>query len=171
MNLLISLPVLMVGLGNYILIPAAVAFGRRPVMIVCVLLATFCCLWSGLSGSLESHIASRCLQALGAAAVESLIPLILQDMTFVHQRSRAMSVIWASQVSYLLSIPYQEQRIPDYLSSAIGTCSFAYWDRSYLHHCSDVLEMVVLYRCYHYRSICALRYSFCSRDSMAEVSS
>jgi len=97
-NLLVSFPTLIVGLSNYVLVPASVAFGRRPVMLVCGFLATFCALWAGLSKSLSSHLAARCFHAIGAGAVESLIALILQDMTFLHQRSRAFSVIWASQV-------------------------------------------------------------------------
>ncbi|KAL1900668.1 hypothetical protein Sste5346_002393 [Sporothrix stenoceras] len=96
-NLLVSLPVLFVGVSNYFLVPASIAFGRRTVMVFCVVLATFCTLWSGLSQSLPSHIASRCLQAIGAGAVESLVPLIVQDMTFVHQRSRGIGLVWASQ--------------------------------------------------------------------------
>lgn len=97
-NLIISLPVLVVGLANYILVPASTAFGRRAVMIFCVVIATFATAWSGWSTSLSSHIASRCVQAFGPGAVESLIPLVVQDMTFVHQRSSAIALIWASQV-------------------------------------------------------------------------
>ena len=101
-NMLSSLPVLIIGLSNYILVPASVAFGRRPVMIFCSLLSTFATVWAGYSTSLPSHMAARCIQALGAGAVESLVPLIVGDMTFLHQRSRGVSVVWASQVSVLL---------------------------------------------------------------------
>ncbi|KAK4033939.1 MFS general substrate transporter [Parachaetomium inaequale] len=103
-NLLVSLPVVLAGVANYLLVPASVAFGRRIVLIFCGLLATFSTIWSGLSTSLSSHIASRCFQALGAGAVESLIPLIVQDMTFIHQRSRALSLVWASQGLVTISL-------------------------------------------------------------------
>ena len=99
-NLLTSIPMLLVGLSGYVLIPASVAFGRRVVIIFCSLLATICTVWAGVSTSLQSHLAARCLHAVGAGAIESLIPLIIQDMTFIHQRNTAISLIWASQVIY-----------------------------------------------------------------------
>jgi len=54
--------------------------------------------WAGFSRSLESHIAARCVQAVGAGAVEALIPLIIQDIVFIHQRNTAMSSVWSAQV-------------------------------------------------------------------------
>ncbi|KAF4636494.1 hypothetical protein G7Y89_g1585 [Cudoniella acicularis] len=96
-NRLASFPVLIIGLSNYVLVPLSIAIGRRPVICLCGLLAWTCTLWAGLSQSLESHLAARCIQALGAGAVESLIPLIAQDISFIHQRNRAIGVIWASQ--------------------------------------------------------------------------
>jgi MFS family permease len=105
-NLLASLPVLMVGLSNYFLIPLAVTFGRRPVIVFCGAIAWAACVWAGQSQSLESHLAARCVQAIGAGAVESLIPLIVQDMSFIHQRGRAIGLVWASQVRLLpIAIP------------------------------------------------------------------
>jgi len=97
-NQLTSIPMLIVGLSNYVLVPASVAFGRRAVIVSCGLLSTLCTIWAGLSTSLESHLAARSLHAIGAGATGSLIPLIIQDMTFIHQRNRGMSVIWASIV-------------------------------------------------------------------------
>lgn len=100
-NLLTSIPVLMIGLSNYILVPASVVFGRRAVLIFCALLTTFCSLWAGLSTSLESHLAARTIHGLGAGVVESVIPLVIQDMTFLHERNKYIGLIWASQVSVL----------------------------------------------------------------------
>jgi Major Facilitator Superfamily len=103
-NLLSSLPLLIVGLSNYILVPASIIFGRRPVLILCGALAWTCAIWAGRSQSLNSHLAARCVQALGAGAVESLIPLVVTDMTFINQRNRGIGIVWASQVSSSLSI-------------------------------------------------------------------
>jgi hypothetical protein len=68
MNMLSSLPVLIVGLSNYVLVPASIIFGRRPVILFCGILATACCVWAGKSQSLHSHLAARCIQALGAGS-------------------------------------------------------------------------------------------------------
>ncbi|KAL2829632.1 major facilitator superfamily domain-containing protein [Aspergillus pseudoustus] len=103
-NLLSSLPILMVGLSNYFLVPLAVTFGRRPVMVCCGAIAWASCIWAGQSHSLESHLGARCIQAIGAGAVESLIPLIVQDMSFIHQRGRAIGMVWASQGLVTISL-------------------------------------------------------------------
>lgn len=96
--LLASLPVLMMGVSNLFLVPIAIAVGRRSVTLATGVLAICGILWAGYSGSLASHIAARCLQALGAGTVESLLPFIVQDMVFVHQRNTAISGVFAAQV-------------------------------------------------------------------------
>lgn len=95
--LLGSLPVLMIGLSNLAMIPVATAVGRRPVVLACGILAVGGCVWSGNSKSLDSHLAARCLQAIGAGTVESLIPFIINDLTFSHQRNTWMSFVFATQ--------------------------------------------------------------------------
>ncbi|KAK3307697.1 major facilitator superfamily domain-containing protein [Chaetomium strumarium] len=95
--LLSSLPLLVNGLASYLLVPLSIAVGRRPVLLFAGAAAWVGGLWGGLSTSLESHLAARCLQGLGAGAVEALIPLIVQDMMFIHERNRAIACIGASQ--------------------------------------------------------------------------
>ncbi|KAF2086260.1 major facilitator superfamily transporter [Saccharata proteae CBS 121410] len=95
--LLASLPVLMMGIANLILVPLAISMGRRFILLSCGIMAIVGAIWAGNSQSLGSHLAARCLQALGAGTVESLIPFILQDMVFVHQRNTAISGVFAVQ--------------------------------------------------------------------------
>lgn len=95
--LLGSLPVLMIGLSNLVMIPVATAVGRRPVVLSCGVLAVAGCIWSGNSRSLDSHLAARCLQAVGAGTVESLIPFIISDLTYSHERNSWMSFVFATQ--------------------------------------------------------------------------
>ncbi|KAL0933579.1 major facilitator superfamily transporter [Colletotrichum truncatum] len=95
--LLASLPVLVIGLANLILVPMAISVGRRPVVLSTGILAIIGCLWAGSSKSLTSHLLARCVQAVGAGTVESLIPFILQDMIFVHQRNSWISSVFAAQ--------------------------------------------------------------------------
>jgi MFS family permease len=97
-SMLATLPLLTNGVSSYFLVPLSIAIGRRPLLILCGLLAWVGGLWAGLSKSLDSHLAARCLQGLGAGAVEALIPLMVQDIIFIHNRNRAMSSIWAAQV-------------------------------------------------------------------------
>lgn len=85
-QLLASLPVLIMGLSNLGLVPLAISVGRRPVLLVCGVIAILGAVWAGESHSLGSHIAARCVQAIGAGTVESLIPFIIQDMVFVSAK-------------------------------------------------------------------------------------
>ena len=95
--LLGSLPVLMIGLANLIMVPLATAVGRRPVILGCGVLAITGCIWSGNSRSLDSHLAARCIQAAGAGTVESLIPFVISDLTFTHERNSWMAWVFAAQ--------------------------------------------------------------------------
>jgi MFS family permease len=102
-SLLASLPLLTNGISSYFLVPLSISVGRRPVLLACGVLA-----WSGgfgaaMSRSLNTHIAARCVQAIGAGAVEALIPLMIQDLVFIHQRNTAMSFVWSTQVCKLAS--------------------------------------------------------------------
>ncbi|PPJ61174.1 hypothetical protein CBER1_10294 [Cercospora berteroae] len=96
-QLLASMPVLVMGLANLALVPLAISVGRRPVLLLSGVIAIAGAFWAGHSHSLESHIAARCVQAIGAGTVESLIPFILQDMVFVHERNTWISIVFAAQ--------------------------------------------------------------------------
>jgi MFS family permease len=73
-------------------------------------------------------MAGRALQGLGAGAVEALIPLIVQDAMFLHQRNKAMSAVVSSQGIFIIALgfasPYISAnftwRIIYYLSSGLG---------------------------------------------------
>ncbi|KAI0129816.1 major facilitator superfamily domain-containing protein [Xylariales sp. AK1849] len=96
-SLLATIPLLANGIASYFLVPLSIAIGRRPVLIMTGACAWIGGLWAGTSTSLASHMAGRALQGLGAGAVEALIPLIVQDIMFIHQRNKAMSAVISSQ--------------------------------------------------------------------------
>lgn len=96
--LLGSLPILMIGVANFFLVPLSIALGRRTILLGTGMIALAGCVASGFTHSLGAHLACRVIQALGAGTVESLIPFIIQDMVFYHQRNAAISVVFATQV-------------------------------------------------------------------------
>jgi len=95
--LLSSLPLLVNGVSSYLLVPLSIAIGRRPVLLAAGVAAWAGGLAAGFSRGLVPHIAARCVMGLGAGAVEALIPLIVQDLMFIHERNRAVAAIAASQ--------------------------------------------------------------------------
>lgn len=103
-SLLSSLPLLMNGVASYLLVPLSIAVGRRPVMLFVGVMAWGGGFWASFSTSLDSHLAARAFQGLGAGAVEALIPLIVQDMMFIHQRNKAISLISAGQGVFVVSL-------------------------------------------------------------------
>lgn len=103
-SLLSSLPILSNGIASYFLVPLSIAIGRRPVLIGCGVLTWVGGMWAALSTSLDTHLAARCLQGLGAGTVEALIPLAVADFVFIHDRNKAMSVVWASQGLIIIAI-------------------------------------------------------------------
>ncbi|ORY63847.1 major facilitator superfamily transporter [Pseudomassariella vexata] len=103
-SMLATIPLLTNGIASYFLVPLSIGIGRRPVMLLMGVCAWVGGLWAGLSSSLYSHLAARALMGLGAGAVEALIPLIIQDMMFIHQRNKAMSTIVSSQGIIIISL-------------------------------------------------------------------
>jgi len=95
--LLSSLPLLVNGVSSYLLVPLSIAVGRRPVLLFAGVAAWAGGLAAGFSRGLGPHIAARCVMALGAGAVEALIPLVVQDLMFIHERNRAVAAVAASQ--------------------------------------------------------------------------
>ncbi|KAK2591820.1 hypothetical protein QQS21_010488 [Conoideocrella luteorostrata] len=95
--LLASAPVLTIGIANFFLVPLAIAVGRRTVLLGTGVIALAGCVGSGFSVSLGTHLVCRVIQALGAGTIESLIPFIIQDMVFYHQRSAAIAFVFLTQ--------------------------------------------------------------------------
>nr|POE46998.1 putative mfs-type transporter [Quercus suber] len=104
--LLATLPLLVIGVSNLFLVPLAISIGRRPVIIITGLLAIAGAAWAGNSHSLGSHIGARCIQAIGAGSVESLIPFIIQDIVHVHERNTWISSAFAAQGVIIIAIGF-----------------------------------------------------------------
>ncbi|EPQ26649.1 uncharacterized protein PFL1_05970 [Pseudozyma flocculosa PF-1] len=96
-TLLSTLPSVMIGVGNLIVIPASMVFGRRPVVLVSAAVLMAGCIGSAASQSFEVHLATRIVQGLASGISESLLPLMITEISFVHERSRIFAIYWASQ--------------------------------------------------------------------------
>ncbi|KAF9885049.1 hypothetical protein FE257_000780 [Aspergillus nanangensis] len=103
---LTTMPSLSVGLGNFFILPAALCFGRRPLFISCALVLTAASIGAACNSSYNQHLALRIVQGLATGATESLLPLILSEVTFLHQRPLIFAVYWGCQtcISSVLNI-------------------------------------------------------------------
>lgn len=126
--LLATIPMLSNGVATYCLVPLSMGIGRRPIMLLTATLAWISGFWAGGSANLTQHIAARVFHGLGAGTVEALIPLIIQDFTFLHQRNKSIAAVFAAQgpmivlfgiISPWISVNYT-WRYVYYITSAIG---------------------------------------------------
>ncbi|KAF6800159.1 hypothetical protein CSOJ01_12356 [Colletotrichum sojae] len=95
--LLITVPTLCIGLGNYIILPSSLAYGRRPVFLGFMVILLVATIAAALQNSYNGHLASRIVQGLATGASESLLPLMLTEVTFLHERSRIFGFYWMAQ--------------------------------------------------------------------------
>ena len=85
-NDLMTYPTLLMGLGNLISMPIAMAAGRRIVFLASIVIMIAGGLWCSLSTSLDSHIAGRAIMSLAAGQSEALAPLMVQEIFFLHEK-------------------------------------------------------------------------------------
>ncbi len=85
------------GLGNLIGMPLALAAGRRPVFLFATILLVATGIWCACSTNLESHLAGRHLMSLAAGQSEALIPMMVQEIHFLHERGTKLGWVSAMQ--------------------------------------------------------------------------
>ncbi|KAJ5377418.1 MFS general substrate transporter [Penicillium cataractarum] len=94
---LTTFPSLFIGIGNYFILPLGLAFGRRPVTLAAIIVLLAATIGCALSQNYTQHFALRIIQGLATGATESLLPLILAEVTFVHQRGKIYGLYWSTQ--------------------------------------------------------------------------
>ena len=81
---------LALGLGNIFWVPLSNIFGRRPVLVLStLLLAASTGLGMHLKG-FKTTLILRILQGLGSSASETVVPAVVGDLFFVHERGKWM---------------------------------------------------------------------------------
>lgn len=95
-NLLFGVAAIVLGYANFIIVPLANVYGRRPIIILCGVVCVLANVWQALVTSFPSFLGARVISGLGAAANESIMPMVVADLLFVHQRGRSMALyFWA----------------------------------------------------------------------------
>ncbi|KAI1759430.1 putative MFS transporter [Hypoxylon sp. FL1150] len=95
-NMLFGAAAITLGYANFLIVPAANLFGRRPVVLVCGLICILANVWQGLVTSYPSFLGARVISGIGAAANESIMPMVVADLLFLHQRGSSMALyFWA----------------------------------------------------------------------------
>jgi len=89
---------LLQGVGNLFWMPLILKYGRRPIYIVSFAAYTACAIWSGVSTSFASELASRVLMGFFSGSGECMAPLTISDIFFLHERGFYMAWVASSSV-------------------------------------------------------------------------
>ncbi|KAK4542949.1 hypothetical protein LTR36_005947 [Oleoguttula mirabilis] len=92
LSYLVAVCVLMQGCSNVFWVPLANAFGRRPILILSMLMGVFFSVWCGLADGFGSLLAARALQGVAFAPADTIAPDVIGEIFFVHQRGRALAI-------------------------------------------------------------------------------
>lgn len=87
---LVAVNILMVGFSNLWWVPLANTFGRRPVILLSLLILTLSSMWAGLTTNFNSLLVARLFMGIGGGPADAVSPDVVGEIFFVHQRGRAM---------------------------------------------------------------------------------
>lgn len=87
----VGLMYLFLGWGNVIVQPWAMYCGRRQVLLASLLATSLTVLWSAYVKSSGEWYANRILMGIANAPVETLVEILVTDLSFTHERGGYMS--------------------------------------------------------------------------------
>ena len=83
--------ILVLGFSNFLWVPLAESFGRRFVFIASTLVSLGANIWHAVAPSYHSYLGSCVLDGLGSGPGETLMPMVIADVLFLHERGRYMT--------------------------------------------------------------------------------
>lgn len=85
-------PILVLGVFNFLWVPLANYFGKRPVFVFSSGLLCACFAWGGAATTFESLLWSNIIAAFAGSSTEALGASIVNDLYFLHERGAKMGV-------------------------------------------------------------------------------
>ncbi|GAW15966.1 hypothetical protein ANO14919_053880 [Xylariales sp. No.14919] len=80
------------GTGNFLWVPLANKFGRRPVYIISYAIYLAAALWLIFEKRFAGFLVGRILLGFGSGAAETLAPITIADVFFLHERGTIMAL-------------------------------------------------------------------------------
>jgi MFS family permease len=90
---------LLQGTGNLVWMPLVNKYGRRPIYLASYALYLACAIWTAFTYSYASFLAARILMGFSSGAAETMAPLSIADIFFLHERGTIMAAYSAALVS------------------------------------------------------------------------
>ncbi|KAK4047494.1 hypothetical protein OIV83_005407 [Microbotryomycetes sp. JL201] len=91
---LIGVTILVLGFSNFLWVPIATQFGRRPAAIASHLLALASSIWRAKATSYRSFLGACCLSGVACGPGETLPAMVIADVVFLHRRGFWMALQW-----------------------------------------------------------------------------
>ncbi|KAK0630021.1 major facilitator superfamily domain-containing protein [Bombardia bombarda] len=120
---------LMQGIGNFIWVPVANKYGRRPTYVLSYLIYTACAIWLCFDHTYDGFLAGRIVMGFGAGAAETIAPITIADVFFLHERGTVMSlytaflavgVSFGIVISGLITIQHEWRVIYEVAAALVG---------------------------------------------------
>ncbi|KAK7398455.1 hypothetical protein QQX98_012163 [Neonectria punicea] len=125
---LFGIAILVLGFSNFIWVPMSTCFGRRPVMILSSLVCAISSIWRARATSYGSFMGASVLNGLGAGPCETVMPQIIADMIFLHDRGKYQTLYFTTYFSSLMIGPI----IAGAMAEHHGWRSFWWWNTALL---------------------------------------
>lgn len=90
---------LLQGLGNLFWMPLVNKYGRRPIYLASYTLYLASAIWAAFTYSYGSFLSARIVMGFSSGAAETMAPLSIADIFFLHERGTIMALYSASLVS------------------------------------------------------------------------
>ncbi|KAK4669822.1 uncharacterized protein QC763_206340 [Podospora pseudopauciseta] len=91
--------ILLLGFGNVFLVPVANIFGRRAIVLISALILFISTAVGATTSNFVGILVVRCFQGFGSSASETVVPAVVGEMYFVHERGRWMAFYTAALAS------------------------------------------------------------------------
>lgn len=90
----VGIAILVLGFSNFFWVPVATQFGRRTCFIMSCVVCLASMIWRACAQSYGSFLGASILNGFGAGPAETLPPMIVTDVTFLHNRGFYMGLYW-----------------------------------------------------------------------------
>ncbi|KAH6644801.1 major facilitator superfamily domain-containing protein [Boeremia exigua] len=95
METLSTAPTLFMGFGALLWVPLSLGMGRRPVFLIASLMMSLATIGAGHSANFSQLLTCLCFLGLGEGFSLTCALLLMIEMTFIHQRPRAIALLWS----------------------------------------------------------------------------
>ncbi|ATY66933.1 MFS transporter, putative [Cordyceps militaris] len=97
--------ILVLGFSNFIWVPIASSFGRRPVLIASQMVCLASHLWRAKATSYNSFLGAAILSGIGSGPGETIQPAIIADLFFLQDSGKWNTLYWVTYMGALMVAP------------------------------------------------------------------